>query len=96
MQSGDLSLELTAESQMRELKQQKARSDKTEEKRRAKEIGEWPDPSTKSKRGKKKLIAAAGLRDANPNSELRPDSGHDDDDLASAGHFEGEDSFTFD
>ena len=39
MQSGDLSLEATVESQMRKMKQQEARSEKTEQKRREKEIG---------------------------------------------------------
>ena len=50
MQSGDLSLEPTVESQMRKMKQKKGRETKAEEKRKEKELGSWPNPSRKKAR----------------------------------------------
>ena len=54
MQTSELSLEATAESQMRKLKQQKGRQDKADEKRRMRELGGNVQVSPPSKRRKKK------------------------------------------
>ena len=56
MQSRDLSLEPTVESQMRKMKQKKGRDAKAQEKRDAKELGDWPSSTKKSRRiGNKKV-----------------------------------------
>ena len=81
MQSGDLSLEPTVESQMRKMKQKKGREAKVEEKRKQKELGEWPSSTKKSRRiGNNKV----------PNFGADECEGHVQDEF-----FEGED-FTFD
>ena len=53
MQTGELSLEATAESQMRKMKQQKGRADKADEKRRVRELGGDVQASPPAKRKKK-------------------------------------------
>ena len=63
MQSADLSLEPTVESQMRKMKQKKGREAKVEEKRKEKELGSWPKPSKKSRRVGNSKIPTFGADD---------------------------------
>ena len=83
MQTGELSLEATAESQMRKLKQQKGRQDKADEKRRMRELGGDVQTSPPIKRRKKK-----GKVEERPVEERPPNDTPPDDEFVASGEDE--------
>ena len=64
MQSGDLDLSPTVESQMRKMKQKKGREAKVQEKREEKELGGWPSSSNKTRRIGNKKVPNFGADDS--------------------------------
>ena len=83
MQTGELSLEATAESQMRKMKQQKGRQDKADEKRRMRELGGDVQTSPPIKRRKKK-----GKVEERPVEERPPNDTPPDDEFVASGEDE--------